>query len=208
MHGGVLHAREQQAISVEAPVLGVVFKQDLAQFLIVRVVADAAGDQRQLLDERRLVGATLEISAGPPQRLWPIKCGNRGDDAFHELRRSHRVCARRLPRLPFATVARLAGMPGVPIEVGGGDIEQLEALRMLEVVIEPAESIEILVAMLRDGEIERVLCLEQDLSRADLEDIEDLARSLAGHQQVAQRFLMLWLVSMEYDVEERHRLIL
>ena len=79
---------------------------------------------------------------------------------------------------------------------------------MLEVVVEPAERVEILVAMLRDREVERVLRLEQDLSGADLEDIEDLARSLAGQQQAAQGFLMLRLVSMEHDVEERRRLIL
>ena len=79
---------------------------------------------------------------------------------------------------------------------------------MLEVVVEPAERVEILVAMLRDREVERVLRLEQDLSGADLEDVEDLARSLAGQQQAAQGFLMVRLVSMEHDLEERRRLVL
>jgi hypothetical protein len=56
VHCRVLHARQQKAVAIPGPVLGVVFEQALGQLLIVRVVADPAGDQSQLLDERLTVG--------------------------------------------------------------------------------------------------------------------------------------------------------
>ena len=54
------------------------------------------------------VGARSQIGAGPGHRLRPVERGDRGDDALHELRRSHRVGAGRQLRLRFAAVARLA----------------------------------------------------------------------------------------------------
>src|SRR5690242_19493219 len=45
--GGVLHAGEQQPVAVEAAVLHVVLEQALRDLLVVRVVAEPAGGQRQ-----------------------------------------------------------------------------------------------------------------------------------------------------------------
>src|SRR5215204_3399242 len=57
VHRRVMRAREQQPFAVVALVLGVVLEQDLADLLVVRVVAHAAGEQRQAPDQRLLVGA-------------------------------------------------------------------------------------------------------------------------------------------------------
>src|SRR5262249_59386137 len=69
VHGGVLYARKQQPVAVETAVLRVVLKQALGDLLVVRVVAEAAGGQRQLLHQRLAVGATSQIRPGPGHGL-------------------------------------------------------------------------------------------------------------------------------------------
>jgi hypothetical protein len=76
---------------------------------------------------------------------------------------------------------------------------------MLEGIVEPAERIAVFVAVLRNGEVEAVLRLEQHLSGADLQNIEDLARPFAGEQQGAQRLEIGRLVLMQHDFEECFR---
>ena len=73
MHGGVLDARKQQAVAVETAVLGVVLKQALGDLLIVWIVAEAAGGQRQLLHQRLAVAAIGEICPGPGDGLRSIE---------------------------------------------------------------------------------------------------------------------------------------
>ena len=51
-------------------------------------------------------------------------------------------------------------VPGGLVEIGGGEIEQLQPLRMLERVPEPAQRVAVLVAMLRQGEVELVVRLD------------------------------------------------
>ena len=49
------------------------------------------------------------------------------------------------------------------VEEHRADIEQLEALRMIEAVVEPTERAAVFVAMLRQREVGRVSGLEHDL---------------------------------------------
>src|SRR6516164_6836733 len=65
VHGGMLDACKQQPVAVETAVLRVVLKQALSDLLVVRVVAEAAGGQRQLLHERLSVSAVRKICLGP-----------------------------------------------------------------------------------------------------------------------------------------------
>src|ERR1700724_4791894 len=71
VHGGVLHAGEQQAVAVEATVLRVVLEQTLSDFLVVRVVAEAASGQRKLLHQGWAIAAAREIRLGPRNGLPP-----------------------------------------------------------------------------------------------------------------------------------------
>ena len=82
VHGGVLYARKQQPVAVETAVLRVVLKQALGDLLIVRVVTEAAGGQRQLLHQRLAVAATSEIRPGPRDRLGSIECDDGGQGAL------------------------------------------------------------------------------------------------------------------------------
>src|ERR1700730_15803281 len=82
VHGGMLYARKQQPVAVEATVLRVVFKQALSDLLIMRVVTETAGGQRQLLHERLAVAAVLEIRLGPGDGLGSIECDDGGQGAL------------------------------------------------------------------------------------------------------------------------------
>src|SRR5580700_10418575 len=97
-------------------------------------------------------------------------------------------------------------MPGVAVEERGGRVQQLQALRMLEGIVEPAERVAVFVAVLRNREVQAVLRLEQYLCGADLQNVEDLARPLAREQKPAQLLEIGWLVLMQHDVEEGLRL--
>ena len=74
-------------------------------------------------------------------------------------------------------------VPGVLVEIGGGEIEQLQPLRMLERVPEPALRVDVFVAVLRQGEVELVVGLDRDRGGADLDGVEERARALAGLQE-------------------------
>src|SRR5262249_1829808 len=152
--------------------------------------------------------AGLEIGAGPGDRLRAVEGDGGGDDALEDLSRALAAGAGRQAAAHLAAVADLAGVPGGSVGIGGRDVEQLEALAMLEGVVEPAEGVQILIAVLRDREVERVVGLEQDLSAADLEHVEDLAWALTGEQQPAQRLLDAGLLAVQHDVEEGVGLLL
>ena len=77
---------------------------------------------------------------------------------------------------------------------------------MLEGIVEPAERVAVFVAVLRNGEVEAVLRLEQHLCGADLQNVEDLARPFAREQQPAQLLKIGRLVLTQHDFEECLRL--
>src|SRR4029077_356736 len=79
VHGGMLYARKQQPVAVETAVLRVVLEQALSDLLVVRVVTEAAGDQRQLLHQFLAVAAACEIRPGPSDGLGSIE----RDDGRH-----------------------------------------------------------------------------------------------------------------------------
>src|SRR5580704_11583444 len=85
-------------------------------------------------------------------------------------------------------------------------VQPLQALRMLEGIVEPAERVAVFVAVLRNGEVEAVLRLEQHLCGADLQNVEDLARPFAREQQPAQLLKIGRLVLTQHDFEECLRL--
>src|SRR5256885_13926085 len=66
--GSVLDAGEQQPVAVEAAVLGVALEQALGDLLIVRIVAEAAGGERQLLHQGLAVGPPRQVRPGPGDR--------------------------------------------------------------------------------------------------------------------------------------------
>ena len=112
---------------------------------------------------------------GPSRRaLGASRAMQRGLDARrHVARRRGR---RRSPASRCCGGVQIAGqllVPGGLVEIGGGEIEQLQPLRMLELVPEPAQRVAVLVAMLRQGEVEFVVRLEHDLGDADLDRVED-----------------------------------
>src|SRR5271154_3185569 len=89
VHGGMLYARKQQPVAVETAVLRVVLKQALSDLLVVRVVAEATGGQRQLLHQRLAVAAAREIRLGPGDGLGSIERDDGGQGAFQELQLAH-----------------------------------------------------------------------------------------------------------------------
>jgi hypothetical protein len=74
----MLYARKQQPVAVEATVLRVVLKQALRDLLVVRVVTEAAGGQRQLLHQFLAVAAVCKIRLGPSNGLGSIECDDGG----------------------------------------------------------------------------------------------------------------------------------
>ena len=69
VHRRVVRAGQQQPVAVVALVLRPVLEQDLADLLVVRVVAHAAGEQRQALRQRFRVGAAVDIGLRPVAAL-------------------------------------------------------------------------------------------------------------------------------------------
>src|ERR1700685_4733561 len=76
VHAGVLHAGEQQAVAVEATVLRVVLEQTLSDFLVVRVVAEAASGQRKLSHAGLAIAAAGEIRLATSAGLPPVARGH------------------------------------------------------------------------------------------------------------------------------------
>src|ERR1700685_1254241 len=93
VHGGMLHTAEQQAVAVEATVLRVVLEQTLSDFLVVRVVAEAASGQRKLLHQGLAITAAGEIRLAPSDGLPPVERDNRRHDPLQQLRHTHAVGA-------------------------------------------------------------------------------------------------------------------
>src|SRR5690606_14719212 len=73
---------------------------------------------------------------------------------------------------------------------------------MVERIVEPAERVQIFVAMLGDGEVQYIVRLQKYLCAADLQNVEDLARPLAGKEQAAKGVLDSRLLAVHDDFEE------
>src|ERR1700676_5146740 len=65
----VLGAGKEEALAAGPRVLAVILEEALRNLLIVRIVADAGGDQCQAMGEIRAGSATLEIGLGPADAL-------------------------------------------------------------------------------------------------------------------------------------------
>src|SRR3954470_15428622 len=85
VHRRVVGAGEQQPVAVPTLVLAVILEQDLADLLVVRVVAHAAGEQCKALHQRLPVGARIEIGLGPGGAVGPVQRDDRGVDAVEDL---------------------------------------------------------------------------------------------------------------------------
>src|SRR5580700_7207339 len=116
VHGGMLHTGEQQAVAVEATVLRVVLEQTLSDFLVVRVVAEAASGQRKLLHQSFAVAAAREIRLGPGDGLPPVERDNSRHDPLQQLGPAQALGAGRglgQIGIPFADIFL---MPGAAVE--------------------------------------------------------------------------------------------
>ena len=162
--------------------------------------------ERELLDERLAVAARREIGARPGDRLRAVEADDSAHDAVEQFVRAHAIDARRRFARKGLALADGALAERIAVEEGGGAVEQLEPLRMIEGVVEPAERIAIFVAVLRGREVERVARLDQHLGGADLQHVENLARSLTGEQQAGDVLELGRLVLVERRVEQRLRL--
>src|ERR1700730_9440881 len=152
VHGGMLYARKQQPVAVETAVLRVVLKQALRDLLVVRIVAEAAGGQRQLLHQGLALAIALEIRPGPGDGLRSVECDNGTNRALQQLRRAHALGAGRKLGHTGLSIADIALMKGVAVEERGGRVQQLQPLRMLEGIVEPAKGVAVFVTMLRNRE--------------------------------------------------------
>src|SRR5262249_55582734 len=65
MHRGVVRAGEQQPVAVMRLVFGPILERDLADLLVVRVVAHARRHQCEVLHQRAAVLVVFEIGLGP-----------------------------------------------------------------------------------------------------------------------------------------------
>src|SRR5580704_7087495 len=116
VHCGVLHAGEQQAVAVESTVLRVVLEQTLSDFLVVRVVAEAASGQRKLLHQGLAIAAAPEIRLGPSDGLPPVERDNGRHDPLQKLRLTHALGAGRSLGQIGTSLADVFLMPGAAIE--------------------------------------------------------------------------------------------
>src|ERR1700730_13589507 len=116
VHGGMLYARKQQPVAVETAVLRVVLKQALGDLLIVRVVAEAAGGQRQLLHQPLAVAALSEIPPRPGAGLGSSECDDGGQGALQQLSLAHPLGAGRKLGHASRSIADILLMPGVAVE--------------------------------------------------------------------------------------------
>ena len=82
-------------------------------------------------------------------------------------------------------------MLGPAIDEERGDEEQLQPVRMLERVVEPADRVAVLVAVLRHRVVVRFAGLEDDLRRGDLDGVEDAARAPPALEQGHFRLVLI-----------------
>src|SRR5581483_9120050 len=99
VHRGVMGAGEQQPVLVPALVLAPVLEQDLADLLVVGIVAHARRQQGEAANQRLAVGKAVEIGTRPVDAVRPVEGENGGVDAGENLvlrqsvgaaRRAHR----------------------------------------------------------------------------------------------------------------------
>src|SRR6516225_9748739 len=114
--GGMLYARKQQAVAVETAVLREILEQALRDLLVVRVVTEAAGGQRQLLHERLAVAVAGEIRLGPSDGLGSIECDDGGQGALQYLQLAQALGAGRKLSHIGPSIANILLMPGVAVE--------------------------------------------------------------------------------------------
>src|SRR5215472_6681711 len=176
MSGRDVRAGEQQPLTVAAPVLGEILQETLRNFLVVRVVTEPRGHQRKPLHEHRAIFAAVDIGFGPGYRCrWVERCKRRLQP-FDNLASAHPVgAAWRTDRVRFEPPA-VSLVPRGLIDHRSCDVEQFEPLRVLEIVVEPAECVAILVGVLRHREVARALGLQDDLSTGQLDRVDDAAR--------------------------------
>ena len=98
-----------------------------------------------------------------------------------------RLRARRRDDRAGAVVGRVPLVLGGVLDERGGDEQQLEAVRMLEGVVEPGQRVAVLVAVLRHGEVVRRAGLQDVLRGGDLDGVEDPPRRPAAAQARDQR---------------------
>src|SRR5438093_743222 len=183
----VLRARQQEPVAVVSLRVQVILEHAEAELLVVRIVADDAGRGRQGLHEQRAVVAGLQVRGGQIHRLVGAKREQRLLQLLEKLARRPRLGGgRRHDRAP--PVAGGIGLVlGASIDEERGDEQKLQAVRVLERVVEPADRVAVLVAVLRHRVVVGLAGLENDLGRRDLDCVEDAARAPAGFEQGHQR---------------------
>jgi len=108
----VAGAGEQQPVASRRAVSAVIIEEAERDLLVVRVVADARGDEGEAADERRRVGAAREIGGGPGDARRPVERGDRRLGAIEDLSAGQALGIARQAPLDPLQIAGARLMPG------------------------------------------------------------------------------------------------
>ena len=151
----------------------------MGDFLVVRVVADLAGGERERAGQVRPRMAEVEIGLGPVDAVGRIE-RQQGVFQAGQDRRAAQLGGGAGHRDLRRPVARPVGlMMGGATEKRGRDEHQLDPLVVVEGVGEPAQRVAVLIAVLRHGKVGRMAGFQYDLGGADLDHVDQMADRLA-----------------------------
>src|SRR5262245_3194249 len=194
MAGGVLGRGEQQAVAIARGGVAVVVEQADAQLLVVRVVARLHRAHREGLHQRAAVGAGAQVRGRPVHGLEGAEAVERAVQTPQQLGRGERVGALGRLDLHRVVAGRVFLVVRGPGDEGGGHEQELEAVRVLEGVEEPAHRVAVFVAVLRHRVRVGIAGLHDELGGGELDGVDDLAMTLArleqGHDQIDEGRLL------------------
>src|SRR5260221_13685506 len=93
-------------------------------------------------------------------------------------------------------------VPSRAVKEGRGGEEQLDPLRVIEIVPKPGKGIQVIRAMLGLGEIGRISRFENQLSGTERNYAEAVARAFTGQQQIAHNADVIRLLFTDQGVEQ------
>ena len=177
-------AGRQQHVAFRRRAVQVILHHAQADFLVVGIVALFYRGERQGAHQGIAVVAAGKIGAHPGGAFGPALGDDGIVDAAQNLVRRQAVGTTRHAVFGAAVAGRMLHPQGTLVDERTSHVEQLDAVRVVELVEEPAQRIGVLVAVVRHGEITVLLHLQDDPGGGRLDDVNDGLRVPAGQKQV------------------------
>ncbi len=147
--------------------------------------------------------AALQIGLGPADGLGRIERDGRRFDRGRQSLGIHARHVRGLVDARRQEVAAQLLMECILVKVCRREIEQLEALRVVEIVPEPGKRIAVFHAVLRQREVEIAVRLKHNLRATDQDGIEDRARVAAGLEKLGELLEITGFGLAQTDLDQR-----